>query len=316
MFCRHEAITEHHRQAAGKLKRKIMREEENTNKSQKKVTYPINFAMAVCETESPEFVSPELLEAIERVEASLDERKKKFIMLRYKDGLSYAEIGRRSKLSSQYIRMVIYKALWKIRHTKEVWVLINPEEAADENKLPIECSGLTTLTIHALQRKGIYTVGDLYELDIYTARHKLGLSQKVTDEILEYKQANGYTQDPQRIENCGFDTRMTNTLLRAGIHTIDDLKNTDPSCIPRAAGLGQMTMDKIIAYQKANGYTPDPRRIENCGFTTRTKNCLLRAGIHTVDDLKNAAPCRIAGIRDIGEKSIKEIMKYKKTLCD
>lgn len=293
-----------------------MGEEENANKDLKKVTYPINFCMDVCETESPEFVSPELLEAIEKVKESLDERKNKFIMLRYKNGLSYAEIGRRSKLSSQYIRTVIYKALWKIRYTKEVWVLIHPEEAADENKLPIECSGFTTLTIHSLQRKGIYTVGDLNELDIYTARHGLGLSQKVTDEVLEYKKAYGYTPDPQRIENCGFDIRMTNALLRAGIRTMDDLKNTDPRCIARTAGLGQKTMEKIIAYQKANGYTPDPRRIENCGFTTRTKNGLLRAGIHTVDDLKNADPCRIASIRDIGEKNIKEIMEYKKTLCD
>lgn len=293
-----------------------MKDESNSYKKRKAANYPLNLGMAVCETDSPEFVSPELLEAIEKVKESLDERKNKFIMLRYKNGLSYAEIGRRSKLSSQYIRTVIYKALWKIRYTKEVWVLIHPEEAADENKLPIECSGFTTLTIHSLQRKGIYTVGDLNELDIYTARHGLGLSQKVTDEVLEYKKANGYTPDPQRIENCGFDIRMTNALLRAGIHTIDDLKNTDPRCIPRVAGLGQMTMDKIIAYQKANGYTPDPRRIENCGFTTRTKNGLLRAGIHTVDDLKNADPCRIASIHYIGEKSIKEIMEYKKTLCD
>ena len=293
-----------------------MGEEETANKDQKKVTYPVNFCMAVCETESPEFISPELVEAIERVAESLDERQKKFVMLRYQDGLSYAEIGRRHKLSSQYIRNVLYKALRKIRNTKEVRVLIHPEEAADENKLPIECSGLTTLTIHSLQRKGIYTVGDLNELDIYNVRHRLGLSQKVTDEIIEYKKANGYTQDPQRIENCGFDTRMTNTLLRAGIRTIDDLKNTDPSCITRTAGLGQRTMEKIIAYQKANGYTPDPRRIENCGFTTRTKNGLLRAGIHTVDDLKNADPCRIASIRDIGEKSMEEIMKYKKTMMD
>lgn len=293
-----------------------MRDEESTNKDQKEATYPVNFAMAVCKAESPEFVSPELLEAIEKVKESLDERKKKFIMLRYQDGLSCAEIGRKSKLSSQYIRNVLCKALQKIRNTKEVRVLIHPEEAADENKLPIECSGLTTLTIHSLQLKGIYTVGDLNELDIYSARHGLGLSKKVTDEVLEYKKANGYTPDTQRIENCGFDTRMTNTLLRAGIHTIDDLKNTDPRCIPRVAGLGQMTMDKIIAYQKANGYTPDPRRIENCGFTTRTKNGLLRAGIHTVDDLKNADPCRIASIRYIGDKSMEEIMEYKKTLCD
>lgn len=255
MFCRQKAIAEQHRQAAGKLKRKIMKDKSNSYKKQKAANYPLNLGMAVCETDSPEIVSPELLETIERVAESLDERYQNFILLRYKDKMTYAEIGQRYNLSISRIRDVTVKAVRKIRSNREIRRLIHPEEAMDRSKL--------------------------------------------------------YITEARLIVDCNFNMRITNALLRAGIRTVDELRELDAYSIAKIRNLGKKSVDEIIKFLKSDksDYTGDSRPIEDCDISMRLISCLRRAGIDTMDELKKTSLERLSHIRNISNKDIAELRK-------
>ena len=48
--------------------------------------------------------------------------------------------------------------------------------------------------------------------------------------------------------------------------------------------------------------------IEEVEFSVRAYNCLKRAGIHTVQDLVNKKEGEVTKIRNLGKKSLKEVL--------
>ena len=48
--------------------------------------------------------------------------------------------------------------------------------------------------------------------------------------------------------------------------------------------------------------------IEEIEFSVRAYNCLKRAGIHTVQDLINKKEFEVTKIRNLGKKSLKEVL--------
>lgn len=48
------------------------------------------------------------------------------------------------------------------------------------------------------------------------------------------------------IENFGMSLRAYNALKRAGINTIEELRDTDASVIVRMRGVGSMTLEEIL----------------------------------------------------------------------
>ena len=48
--------------------------------------------------------------------------------------------------------------------------------------------------------------------------------------------------------------------------------------------------------------------IEEVEFSVRAYNCLKRAGIHTVQDLVNKKEVEVTKIRNLGKKSLKEVL--------
>ena len=48
--------------------------------------------------------------------------------------------------------------------------------------------------------------------------------------------------------------------------------------------------------------------IEEVEFSVRAYNCLKRAGIHTVQDLVNKKEAEVTKIRNLGKKSLKEVL--------
>ena len=48
--------------------------------------------------------------------------------------------------------------------------------------------------------------------------------------------------------------------------------------------------------------------IEEVEFSVRAYNCLKRAGIHTIQDLVNKKEIEVTKIRNLGKKSLKEVL--------
>lgn len=54
--------------------------------------------------------------------------------------------------------------------------------------------------------------------------------------------------------------------------------------------------------------------IEDLDFSVRAYNCLKRAGIHTLQDLVSKSDSDIMKIRNLGKKSLKEVLDKVKEL--
>ena len=54
--------------------------------------------------------------------------------------------------------------------------------------------------------------------------------------------------------------------------------------------------------------------IEDLDFSVRAYNCLKRAGVHTLQDLVNKSNSDVMKIRNLGKKSLKEVLDKVKEL--
>ena len=54
--------------------------------------------------------------------------------------------------------------------------------------------------------------------------------------------------------------------------------------------------------------------IEDLDFSVRAYNCLKRAGVHTLQDLVNKSENDMMKIRNLGKKSLKEVLDKIKEL--
>ena len=54
--------------------------------------------------------------------------------------------------------------------------------------------------------------------------------------------------------------------------------------------------------------------IEEIEFSVRAYNCLKRANVHTVQDLINMKETEVTGIRNLGKKSLKEVIDKVKEM--
>lgn len=117
--------------------------------------------------------------------------------------------------------------------------------------------------------------------------------------------------EPKSIVNCNFNARITRALLRAGIRTVDELRELDADSIANVRNLGKKSVNEIIEFLKSDesGYTGDNRPIEDCGLSMRLISCLRSAGIDTIDELGRTSMDRLSHIRHINSKDISELRK-------
>lgn len=149
------------------------------------------------------------------------------------------------------------------------------------------------------------------------------------------------------IDTLGLSTRSANALKRNGIETISAFINADPRKIVLIRNIGQKSIDEIIAAQEKlkSSYesfvkehsvkkekTKEEKeaeyfsslaqnkpqltevKIETLGLSVRSQNALLRYGVFTVFDLLRVNEAELRKIRNLGEKSIGEILKIRENI--
>lgn len=139
------------------------------------------------------------------------------------------------------------------------------------------------------------------------------------------------------IGEMNLSTRSKNILQRHGYKYSHDLINLNLEKLLSFPNLGQYSalniseeLQNLNIWQNKNGATSDfdktyirpnlaknidyePDKIEFIGFTTRTYNCLKRAGIHHISDLIAIDHFEIKDIRNLGQKSYEEILAVLKS---
>lgn len=127
----------------------------------------------------------------------------------------------------------------------------------------------------------------------------------------------------------GFSVRTYNALTYEGITTVQDLLELSEHKLHTIRNLGAKSLNEIREgvkkYKAEHGMDlsaseseyddqaeNDERSIDIFNFSTRTYNALRRAGIDTVGKLIRLTYTEIIRIKNLGGKSVKEIMNVKK----
>jgi len=128
------------------------------------------------------------------------------------------------------------------------------------------------------------------------------------------------------VDELEFEKQTAIVLNEAGIHTVKDLISHTADEIFELPQIGPLRFKDINQKIKALGlsfYIPEmgmmvePKHvmgekvlemsIEELDFSVRTYNCLVRAGILTVEDLINRTESDMIKVRNLGRKSLEEI---------
>jgi hypothetical protein len=166
--------------------------------------YPENI-MRDLYSDRSSFTDEEITKVIDIIDNQLKPRHREVLYLRYKEQLTFIEIGNRLDLSRDRPRQLVIDALriiWcrylsKKRIALEEIVKKEKEQQYTENPglIPIEDIGLTVRAYNCLYRKGLKNVNDIMALEkeeLYNIRN-LGL--KSIEDIIHCLEAHGVIAD-------------------------------------------------------------------------------------------------------------------------
>jgi predicted DNA-binding protein YlxM (UPF0122 family) len=174
---------------------------------------------------------------LEKVVSEFSERTRMFLELRYKECLTYREIGEKLGYSMSRIQQVVKKAERMLRHpyrAKRYQTIIKCEHHKAIDELNTNINILT------------------YERD--SALHQLYELTGVKHQVLDLKW--------QEIHELDFSIRTYNCLKRAGINTTYDLTLRTELDIQKVRNLGAKCFNEVIEILKKNNITLKPEQEE------------------------------------------------------
>lgn len=136
----------------------------------------------------------------------------------------------------------------------------------------------------------------------------------------------------ERIGVLGLGTRAYGCLMRARIHTLEDLVQRHPRVLLRIHNLGTVTLKEIVDALEERGLklgmnleiSPIPKRtgrrkgevgIKILGLSRRSRTFLQVGGIDTVEKLTGQSPEELLKIPNIDRKNVTEIVRKLKKRC-
>ena len=81
-----------------------------------------------------------------------------------------------------------------------------------------------------------------------------------------------------------------------------------------AESLRELCMEAMVEAEEVP--VSEDKPIEELELSVRAYNCLKRAGIHTLGELRSLSPEDLAGIRNIGKKGVDEVLTLQRRLAD
>ncbi|MBR6948601.1 MAG: DNA-directed RNA polymerase subunit alpha [Bacilli bacterium] len=146
--------------------------------------------------------------------------------------------------------------------------------------------------IHEINKKGVIAIDSIYS-PIERVSYEVGNARVGQDESYDKLILDVWTNGSIKPEEA---IALASRILIEHFNILTDL-----SAIANVSG---MMMEKV----------EDPKvkaletSIEDLDFSVRAYNCLKRAGIHTLQDLVNKSEPEMMKIRNLGKKSLKEVL--------
>ena len=185
----------------------------------------------------------------------------------------------------------------------------------------------------AKEGKDIKVSGLTYQKFLATAEATVASTQSVPDNEIMIEGHADYFKEKvlsMRVEELDFSSRTQNALMRAGINTVEKIISYTEDEIIKVRNIGETgfaeiwkklhglglsfrereiyTMGMLIERPEVKGEKVLEMTIEELDFSVRTYTCLKRAGINTVDDLLQRTESDMIKIRNLGRKSLEEVI--------
>ena len=150
--------------------------------------------------------------SLEYVLRTLTERERRVLDFRYKDGLTFEEIGKRFCVTRERIRQIHAKSLRKLRHpgrlnylkygvsgvirrksesAREAALASLPKPDIKPGDITLEELGLSVRSYNCLKRAGKHTLREVSEMTFDELCHVRNLGKKSIDEICAVLTKNG-----------------------------------------------------------------------------------------------------------------------------
>ena len=185
----------------------------------------------------------------------------------------------------------------------------------------------------AKEGKDIKVSGLAYQKFLATAEATAASRESVPDnEIMVEGHADYFKEKVlnMKVEELDFSSRTLNALKRAGIDTVEEIISYTEDEIIKVRNIGETGFTEILKKLKGLGLSFREREIYTMGMlierpevkgekvlemtieelelSVRTYTCLKRAGINTVDDLLQRTESDMIKIRNLGKKSLDEVI--------
>lgn len=159
--------------------------------------YPINIAMNVCQVGSPELVTKEMMELVVEALNSLNAKCQQLILMRYRDGMKFKEIGETCGLSLDKVHRIIHDGILFMQRTPELNQIINGETESNHSKKQkyLNEYGLSTRVARGLMRAGILTMEDLKKTDLKRISNIRNIGPTAMNELKEFLIKEGVIYD-------------------------------------------------------------------------------------------------------------------------
>lgn len=311
-----------------------------------KEPYPVNLYLTVIDGMKQiqdKAIPNDLENNIEIALSTLTEREGDCVRLYFRDGMTYDEIGEIFCLVHQRIAQITRGAIRKLRHPDNLYIILNGNlpnmdflKGTEGSLLDISISdiGLSDKTIELLNAENIMTIGNLLMLNRstieridYMGYYRLIEMEKIlaTMGLFIIEDDDGPIKDSDDILRLRLRKGSRTALRKNGINTIGQLTAYSAESLMHKPGVGDLYINDIIQRLKNVGLElnknsdsninnnwdsslkkDDP--IEILNLSVRPQKALKWAKIITIGDLVSKSRYQLLSIRNLGDKSLGEII--------
>ena len=151
---------------------------------------------------------------------------------------------------------------------------------------------------NCLRRTGINTLKDLYGITYDDLDKIRGINKKSIEEIISKLAEYGIRLEGQPELTTGEAKETT----RVEEETLEDVQNA------KAAAIAEAREKAMRDFEQKIKEPLDDMTVEEMDFSVRSFNCLKRAGIHTLGDLRRLTDEDLYRIRNLGRKGKEEVL--------
>lgn len=196
--------------------------------------YPYNLLVTLFHGDEADKLSDDSDIALEYViNETLTEREALFLRMRYKEGMTYAEIAEENGVSKGMTQQILFKAVHKLKHFAKLKYIrmgmhrlvehIKETERAlcefrykdkeqqidppDYYKADIAVLDLTVRTYNVLRKEGFLTIGDILEAAPERIVGIRAMGRKSTEELIDSLDENGFKAKSLQLLEC-YDKRI------------------------------------------------------------------------------------------------------------